>query len=573
MRVAGFELKADEPTLAFTFDGERILARPGETVAAALTAVGIRDLRVDRDGLPRGLYCGMGVCQDCLVEINGEAAVPACMTKVTGNADIKRHVTPSRRLGPPPAPQPLGAFTASPDVLVIGGGPAGLMAAIASARAGAVTALVDERPVSGGQYFKQPHAGLAHDTASDDSQFAEGRGLIRRAKAAGIAFIEGVVIDAPSAGQIVIVTHGQRIDITPTRLVIATGAYERPRPVPGWTLPGVMTIGAAQTLLRSYGVLPGRRILVAGNGPLNLQVAVELARAGADIVAVCESAPSPQARHLAPIAAMALTSPELTLQGWGYLRELRRRSIPVHYGTGLAGIRPGLSAHWVDAQGSRRDVEVDCVCMGYGFLPSNQLLRLLDCRHDYDERHRQLVTVRDTDLRTTVANVFAVGDCCGLGGARAAMAEGTIAGMIAAAEARGTRFDHGQQSALSKVRRALKRHRRFQAALWQVFAPLPLPDLRPDDCLICRCESVAASAVTSIVRAGSDSIGSLKRQSRLGMGRCQGRYCIPEAVECLSRIDGTLPNEYSFAAPRPPIKPVPIGVLQAIDRRECGGSL
>jgi thioredoxin reductase len=572
MRAVGFELKHGEPTITFQFEGVQVQARPGETIAAALIAAGIRDLRIDRNGLPRGLYCGMGVCQDCLVEINGQSAVPACMTKVSGNADIRRHVSPSRLLGPAPEPRPLDLLTTSPDVLVVGGGPAGLTAAIAAAQAGAVTVLVDERPAPGGQYFKQPHVGLALDPSHDDGQFAEGRRLISQAKTAGIVFIEGVVIDAPSAGQLVIVTQGQRIDIAPKRLIIAAGAYERPRPVPGWTLPGVMTVGAAQTLLRSYRVLPGRRILIAGNGPLNLQVAVELARAGADIVAVCEAAQSPRTRDLAPITSMALISPDLVLQGWGYLRELRRRLIPVLYGTCLAEIRPGLSAHWVDGRGSRGEVDVDSVCMGYGFLPSNQLLRLLDCRHDYDPHRRQLVTVRNSDVRTTVRHVFAIGDCCGLGGARAAMAEGKIAGIMAAAEARDTPPDQAQLRTLAQARRALQRHRRFQTALWRLFAPDRAADCRPDDYLLCRCESVAASSVASIVAAGGDSLGSVKRQTRLGMGRCQGRYCIPEVVEWLSRIDGTLPDEFSFAAPRPPIKPVPLSILMASAGDDCDSS-
>jgi len=565
MRATDSEIGPNDSAITITFEGTPIAARPGETIAAALTAAGIREFRITRDGAPRGLFCGMGVCQECLVEIAGEPAQRACMTKITKPITIRRHVTPARIPFVPALDRPTPSFPSDPDVLVIGGGAAGLTAAAVAAEFGARVLLVDERPVPGGQYFKQPHSGMSGAPVADDPQFAEGRRLLARVEAAGVTVIEGMAVNASLPLSVTVVWRGAAIELRPRRLIVATGAYERALPLPGWTLPGVMTTGAAQTLLRSYRVLAGKRIVVAGNGPLNLQVALELRRAGADVVAVAELAPPPGMARLGALAGMAKTSPRLLLQGFGYLRELRHRGVPVHFSTALTHIRPGLVATLAlnrPNEGTAIEIAADAVCMGYGFLPGNELLRLLGCRHIYDDRRRHLVTVRDEDLRTTAPGVFGVGDCCGLNGARAAVAEGAVAGVIAASEATGKSISADPARNLRAARRALSRHQRFQTALWQ-FSAAPWPaGLCGPGVEVCRCEGVALSQIEAILDAGNNGIGSIKRQSRLGMGRCQGRYCVPETVERMCQLLGTQPDEFSFAAPRPPVKPVPVSALE-----------
>src|SRR5271168_4524069 len=318
-RVAGTEPGNEGVT--FEFEGRPIRGRRGESLAAALTAAGERELRRTRTGPPRGLFCGMGVCQECLVEIDGLSGQRACMTKLDRPMQVRRQdFLPAARTIDRSAKHSANAAALEPDLMVLGGGAGGLNAAIMAAKLGAKVLLVDERPMAGGQFYKQrlEASGIA-DHLPDDAQFAGGRGLIARARQAGVTMMQGVQAWGAFEPLDLMLFDGKQSRLCrPKRLVVATGAYERGLPVPGWTLPGVMTTGAAQTLLRSYAVLAGRRVLVAGNGPLNLQVALELARSGAEVAAVAELAPAPGLGSFTALLQMATSTPDLLFQGRRY---------------------------------------------------------------------------------------------------------------------------------------------------------------------------------------------------------------------------------------------------------------
>jgi NADPH-dependent 2,4-dienoyl-CoA reductase/sulfur reductase-like enzyme len=567
LRGAGGDLAPSE-RIVFEFDGERLEGRRGETLAAALTAAGIRDLRSTRRGDPRGLFCGMGVCQECLVEVDGVSNQRACMTKLEQPVSVRRQgplakaASVADRTEPPSTTVPM-----EPDILVVGGGAGGLNAARSAALAGARVVLVDDRPLPGGQYYKQPLAipALASEHASDP-QFAGGRALIEATEGAGVTILGGARIwGAFEPLELMISDAAGSRSCRPKRLIVATGAFERALPVPGWTLPGVMTTGAAQTLLRSYRVLAAKRLLIAGNGPLNFQVALELARAGAEIVTVVELAHRPSFRALSALSAMLTSTPALTWRGARYLIELRRRRIPVIYDSVLAGLTAGphgisaLVKRWPfkeEEPGQRLDA--DAVCLGYGFMPSNEILRALGCAHRFDPQRGHLVTERDADQRTSVPEVYAVGDCAGLGGAPAAEAEGIIAG-LAAARSLGFATSATAYSSEARARSALRRHRRFQAGLWRLFqAQRPTVELASVETIICRCEELSRGEIETELQPGFVSVGALKRRTRSGMGRCQGRYCGPIVAALSADRDQRALDETGHWAPRPPIAPITI---------------
>ena len=553
--------------ISIFFEGREIRCWPGVSVAAALTAAGERELRDAGCGEVRGLFCGMGVCQECRVQIDGRGGLRACMTPVADSMHISR----MPELGAPGehAPRQAGdERPETPDLLVIGAGPGGLRAASVAAEAGADVVLVDERPAPGGQFFKQPvPAAQLPPSLAGDRQFARGRRLIERTKHSGVRMLAGTEVwGAFAPDEFGVVDGCGSWVMRPKRALVATGAYERGLPVPGWTLPGVMTTGAAQTLLRSYGVLAGKRVLVAGNGPLNLQAALEMHRAGASVVAVAEAAAAPSRTSLGDAARLLFASPGLALDGLGYLAGLLRAGVPVLYRRVLKSVgaaKGHLEATLVkvgdeDGPGERR-LEADVVCMGYGFQPNNEVLRCLGCRHEHDERRGHLATVRDEHCETTVSGVYAVGDCCGLGGAPAALEEAVVAA-AAAVRSLGLDLPEGVAKDLRSAVRKLRRHRRFQALLWRLFdAPRYQTELASPETAICRCENVRLGDLRAALDQGDSTIAMLKRRTRLGMGPCQGRYCAPVAASMIERHTGSPSDEFSLFAPRVPIKPVRIG--------------
>ena len=213
-------------------------------------------------------------------------------------------------------------------MLVVGAGPAGLSAAIAAAEAGASVVVLDERAATGGQYAK-PLAD-SHADAAPDAQFRLGSDLRERALAAGAGIeTEATVWGGFAADEIAALVAGRAVTFRPRRLVLAPGAHERPVPLPGWTLPGVMTTGALQTLVRAQRVCPGERVLIAGSGPLNLQLACELLAGGVTPLVVVEAAPRPGPAAWRTAWRMARSAPDLMREGFGMLWTLKRAGVPV----------------------------------------------------------------------------------------------------------------------------------------------------------------------------------------------------------------------------------------------------
>jgi NADPH-dependent 2,4-dienoyl-CoA reductase/sulfur reductase-like enzyme len=553
-------------SISFTFEGREVTGRRGESLAAALIAAGLRGFRTTRTGAERGIFCGMGVCQDCLVEVDGQSNRRACMVKLDRPMTIRREgfarelPMPARGV-PPRTADDIPEET--PEILVVGAGPGGLSAAIAARRAGAEVVILDERPLPGGQYFKQISVDAA--AAPPDAQHEEGRRLIEQARALGVEIRSGVEIwGAFPPATLAASQDGIVRSFAPKRLIVAAGAYERGVPFPGWTLPGVMTTGAAQTLWRSYRRLAGKRILIAGNGPLNFQVATELSAGGAEIAAVVELAEMPAVGSMLAFVEMAIASPRLVREGLGYRRALRAGRVPVLYGSAVTRVEAtegGLRVHVSARSALVHSFAVDTVCLGYGFHPSNEILRALGCAHDYDGPRDQLVTRVAAEGKTTVPTVFALGDCTGLGGARMALAQGTLVGCAVAAE-----LGHAIQGDLAaergRAQLSLARHQMFQASLWRLFtAPRLGVDLATPETIVCRCEEISAAQIDAALSDGCPSIGELKRTTRAGMGACQGRYCGPLLSNLMARRLGRAPEEDVRFAPRVPLKPVAVAEI------------
>ena len=575
MRIEGSGIVPAARKVDITFDGDVVSGYEGESLAACLTAAGKLALRRTKSGQARGVFCGMGVCSECLVTVDGRQNQRACMTALGAEMIVETQSRPGADPGvDPPYPAPDGDVPEhSVEVLVVGAGPAGLQAARAAAAAGAQVTIVDERPMPGGQYFKQLSKTHAfRDDAAMDRQFRAGRDLIAAVEELGVRIVrQALVWGAFAADEIGVVADGEAMVLRPKQLILATGAYEKGVPLPGWTLPGYMTTGAVQTLIRAYRVAPGRRVLVAGNGPLNFQVAKELVEAGVEVAALVEAAPRPGPTQVQAALTALRHSPDLMRDGLAYLWRLRRAGVPVLYGHAIVEARGSDGVESVvvapigptgepSAEG-RREFNVDAVSVGYGFMPSNDISRPLGCRHRYDPDSGSLIAELSADCETSVPGVFVAGDCGGMGGSRVAMEQGFIAGCKAAGNL-GKALPDQLAAERDRRRRRLVSHGHFQKAIWTVFrAPSLTDQLARDDTLVCRCEEVTLATLRRTVDGDSESVGNLKHQTRAGMGPCQGRYCGALMARMVDSRHGSTTGEFSFFAPRPPIKPVPIGII------------
>jgi glycine/D-amino acid oxidase-like deaminating enzyme len=546
MRLSSPTIRPTAERMGIRFNDAQIEALPGETIAAALSAAGVLTLRHAASGAPRGLWCGMGACHDCIVTVDGRAGQRACMVKARDGMVVESMFRPTAVLAQPGA----DAAERLCDVLVVGAGPAGLEAAIAARGAGAEVLLLDERDSAGGQYHKPLAA--SHVATAPDAQFRAGDALREAAIERGVALATGVTVwGAFAPDEIAILLGGRSEIIRPRRLILAPGAHESPIPIPGWTLPGVMTTGALQTLARAQRVSPGARVVIGGSGPLNLQLATELVAGGVQVVAVVEAAPKPGLAAWRDAVSLAAASPALAADGLRYLRRLARAGVPVLWGTRLLGCEGvgAFAALRVETPGGERLLHADVAALNLGFQPETGLARALGCVHRaVDQGLGRLETVTDAEGRTSVPGVFAVGDGAALGGARVALARGRLAGLAAARELGFAAAD------APNTRRALARAEAFQRALWRIFAPPPVDVAAIGDAtIVCRCEEVTAGALRAAHRDGAASLPALKKATRAGMGRCQGRMCAATVARLVAaRAEG------DFAAPRAPVKPVPV---------------
>lgn len=557
----------DAMLLSFGWNSQLIEARSGDSIAAALTNAGIRTFGINRTGRKRGLFCGMGACQECLVTIDGKRSQRACMTEVRADMRVEsQDDTLPGALTACPTPPETG--TTEVDLAIIGAGPAGLNAALVAVEGGVSVCVIDERSETGGQYYKPRSTGY-RGANPGDAQHREGDKLRRRARESGATFRPGETVWFARAAEdgtgFELRTDGSdgQTRITARAVILASGAMERSPMIPGWTRPGVMSIGAAQTLVRRYGVAPGARVLVAGHGPLGLQLAVEMRRIGVDIVVVAERG---RPRPGAALARAALAAPSLVRDGLAYRMRLQRDRVPVMNGweaIEILGADAVLGARLRRiAGGAVRDVEADTICIGDGFAPQSELARLLGVPIRLDPVSCIPLPEREANGRTQVAGLWIAGDAGGLGGAHLAEVQGRLAGTEVLRHL-------GRDAAyIAADQRRAARARRFQIALWHLYDAPPRAVPR-DTTTLCRCEEVSAAQVRNAIADGAIDPGAIKRATRLGMGRCQGRYCLPAVLAMLADA-GHPPTAEAIFAPQIPARPVPVAAL-SLEKPEWGG--
>ncbi len=452
---------------------------------------------------------------------------------------------------------------------VVGAGPAGLCAAIEAARAGLDVVVVDENPNAGGQIFRQLPEAFSVTGERLKKELSRGEALLGELEGLPIRVLSDTVVWGAFEDRVLeLARHGRSRRLQAKALVIAAGAYDRPVPLPGWTLPGVLTVGGAQTILKNQRMLPGKRILLTGTGPLQLVVASQLAAAGAELAGVVEAVPT---RALLSYMGALLKTWSITREGLGHRWTLFRSRVPWIAPAVLVRIEghqeveraviARADSNWRPIPGTEVAIDVDTVCMGYGLVPSVEFPRLCGCAVRYDDTTDVWVPERNEDFETNVPGIFVVGDGAGVAGAVVAAEEGRIAG-IAVARRLNARGGREADERERQAHRRLKQLAGFRAAMDTVYRPRPgLHELATPETVLCRCEEVRLRDLEAAIDDGAESPDLLKAWTRTGMGPCQSRMCALPIAHLLSRRTGVSLEELGRHTPRPPVKPVPIDTL------------
>ncbi len=429
----------------------------------------------------------------------------------------------------------------------------------ALAHAGLKPILFDEAERPGGQIYRQPPGATARGSSGIYGFEAKKAEAIHRV----LADCQGRIDHRPRtlvwnvfAGRLDVLTregHGeQRFD----RLVLATGAIDRVLPFPGWTLPGVFTLGGAQIALKAQGVSIGRRVAFVGAGPLLPLVTHQYAKAGVKVVAALDAtafgAKRAQARGLC-------TSPATFAKGLWYTARNRLRGLDVRYGVRslrAEGVARVEALAWREPSGEERRVACDAVGASFGLRVEAQLADLAGCRFAFAPDARQWLPERSAEGRSSVAGIYLAGDGARIGGADVAELQGRRTA-LALLEDLGRGVDRHE---VARLDRALARQARFRRALDAAY-PFPghLVDAIGDDEVVCRCEGITAGALRQAARdKGANEVNRVKALTRIGMGRCQGRLCGEAAAELLARAgDGEIERVGRLRC-QPPVKPIPI---------------
>lgn len=456
------------------------------------------------------------------------------------------------------------------QAVIVGAGPAGIRAAQTLVEHGLRPIMLDEAPRWGGQIYRQPPAHFERSRKTLYG-FEAGRAeAVHSAMADVLQHIDyrpNTLVWSAEGGRLDVLHQGQTSTVAYSHLIVATGATDRVLPFPGWTTPGVYTLGGAQVALKFQGCAIGSRVVLMGTGPLLYLVAYQYAKAGADVAAVLDTATLGD--QIAALPGL-LVQPAVLAKGLYYVAWLRAHGVRL-----LGGVQPVevlgdacdapdrrvTGVVWRDAQGEHT-LACDAIGFGYALRSETQLADILGCRFGFDAPQRAWLPERDLAGRASVAGVYLAGDGAGIMGADAAEWAGERAALALLADT-GSVLDAASVARAATLEGQLARIRRFRLGLERAFPfPADWAAQAPDDLVICRCEEITAGDLRRTAKAtGAVEMNRLKALTRVGMGRCQGRMCALAATEILAHCTGRSPEELGRLRGQAPIKPIPFTVI------------
>lgn len=457
----------------------------------------------------------------------------------------------------------------TPKVVIVGAGPAGMRATETLVRAGVHPTVIDEAPASGGQIYRRPPPSIQRAPGKVYGfEAARARGLHRAFDGLREQIDyrpESAVWSAEGRTLSIVGRSGLR-DVTWDHLILATGAMDHVIPIPGWTLPGVYTLGGAQVALKHQACAIGERPILLGTGPLLYLVAYQYAVAGVKPAALLDTA-SAGAKRTAILGLM--TGGRTFLKGLYYLAWLRAHGVPVTSGVRPLCARAGPEGavdelEWRDARGALQRTTCDSLAMGFGLKSEAQLAELCGVPVRFDPSQRQWLPVQDLYGRAAVEGIYLAGDGASIGGAAAAELSGERAAQTLLHDLDHSGSRRARMKRIRTLNKRLRRLERFRRAMDEKAFRFPadLAKSVDDDLMICRCEGVTAGTLRHAALVfGATELNRAKAFTRIGMGRCQGRVCGPASAEILADTLGVSLEAVGRIRGQAPIKPIPMSTF------------
>lgn len=453
------------------------------------------------------------------------------------------------------------------DVAIVGAGPAGLAAATLCAKAGLSTVLFDEQTSAGGQIYRAITETPVKSRSVLGESYWRGADLVAAFQASGAQYVADATVWSVSREREIGVSVAGSSRLTSVRrLILCTGALERPFPIPGWTLPGVMTAGAAQILLKSSGLIASGRTVLAGCGPLLWLVAWQYLNAGARIDAILDTSAAEKRRRALPYILPFLFS-RYFREGVALLRAVKRKVRVISSVTSLRAIGDSQlrSVAWRRDEGVEETLPVDTLFLHQGVVPDINLANSIGIEHRWNESQLCWAPVLDADGGSAIDGIAITGDAAGIAGGEAARLRGILAAM-AAVRALGGTADASEEA---RVRRELARCRRGRMFLDAYYRPAQFFRQPSGDTIVCRCEEITARQITDTVALGCTGPNQMKAFLRCGMGPCQGRLCGLTVTELIAQARGVPPQEVGCFRLRAPVKPITMAQLAALPKTEA----
>jgi NADPH-dependent 2,4-dienoyl-CoA reductase/sulfur reductase-like enzyme len=454
------------------------------------------------------------------------------------------------------------------DLIIIGAGPAGMAAAVEAGKSGLSVIVLGDQWSPGGQVYRAIERAHPERLKTLGPDYRNGQYLATQFRKTDVEYLSGATVwQVEPDGIVNFMLEDKARQIKGKQIFIATGARERPVPIPGWTLPGVMAATAADVLLKSHGIVPSGSTVLAGSGPLLFLTAARLIDYGVAVDAVLDTTPLSNYVSALPALPKALLAYEYLLKGLGMKRQIRQNGTPIYRNVKDLEAQGSTAVETVrfSSNGKHRVLKADTLLLHNGVVPDTQISQLLECKHVWYDTQRYWQPIVDNWGNSSKDGIRVIGDAAGISGAKAAEASGHLAALDAACGLNViSRKERDLRAApFAKTRSREKSIRPFLDRLFR-----PAPDLlvpKNDKTIVCRCEEVTVGQIREALELGALGPNQLKTQTRCGMGMCQARMCGLTVSEIIADYRKEDISSIGYLRIRPPIKPITVEQLSELE--------